>query len=58
LAATGRLSGAAGPVFVGRMEYGRRALGARSIIASPTDPTIDDRLNERLDRSKFMPFVP
>jgi len=50
--------GAAGAVFVGRMEYGPRALGARSIVANPTDPTINDRLNERLDRSEFMPFAP
>jgi len=50
--------GAAGAVFVGRMEYGPRALGARSIIANPTDPTINDRLNARLDRSEFMPFAP
>jgi carbamoyltransferase len=51
-------AGAAGAVFVGRMEYGPRALGARSIIANPTDPTVNDRLNERLDRSEFMPFAP
>ncbi len=50
--------GAAGAIFVGRMEYGPRALGARSIIANPTDPTINDRLNQRLDRSEFMPFAP
>ena len=29
-------AGEAGAIFVGRMEYGPRALGARSIIASPT----------------------
>jgi carbamoyltransferase len=52
------MDGAAGAIFVGRMEYGPRALGARSIIASPSDPTINDRLNERLDRSEFMPFAP
>lgn len=51
-------AGKAGAVFVGRMEYGPRALGARSIIASPTDKTINDRLNQRLDRSEFMPFAP
>jgi carbamoyltransferase len=50
--------GAAGAIFVGRMEYGPRALGARSIIANPTDPTVNDRLNQRLDRSEFMPFAP
>jgi carbamoyltransferase len=52
------IDGAAGAVFVGRMEYGPRALGARSIVANPTDPEINDRLNQRLDRSEFMPFAP
>jgi carbamoyltransferase len=52
------IAGAAGAVFAGRMEYGPRALGARSIIASPSDPAINDRLNARLDRSEFMPFAP
>jgi carbamoyltransferase len=33
-------------------------LGARSIVANPTDPEINDRLNQRLDRSEFMPFAP
>jgi carbamoyltransferase len=51
-------AGKAGAVYVGRMEHGPRALGARSIIANPTDPTINDRLNQRLDRSEFMPFAP
>ena len=40
------------------MEFGPRALGARSIIASPPDHAINDSLNERLDRSEFMPFAP
>jgi carbamoyltransferase len=51
-------AGNAGAIYVGRMEHGPRALGARSIIANPTDPTINDRLNQRLDRSEFMPFAP
>ena len=51
-------AGKAGAVFVGRMEYGPRALGARSIIASPSDAGVNDRLNDRLDRSEFMPFAP
>jgi carbamoyltransferase len=51
-------AGKAGAIYVGRMEHGPRALGARSIIANPTDPTINDRLNKRLDRSEFMPFAP
>ena len=40
------------------MEYGPRALGARSILASPADATINDTLNDRLGRSEFMPFAP
>lgn len=42
----------------GRMEYGPRALGNRSIIADPTDHSINDWLNKRLHRSEFMPFAP
>jgi carbamoyltransferase len=48
----------AGAIYVGRMEFGPRALGARSIIASPSDFAINDSLNKRLDRSEFMPFAP
>ena len=44
--------------FNGRMEYGPRALGNRSILASPKDKTINDWLNKRLNRSEFMPFAP
>ena len=44
--------------FNGRMEYGPRALGNRSILADPTDPSINDWLNERLKRTEFMPFAP
>jgi carbamoyltransferase len=51
-------SGQIGAIYTGRMEYGPRALGARSIIASPVDPTITDELNRRLSRSEFMPFAP
>jgi len=51
-------AGKAGAVYSGRMEYGPRALGARSIIASPADNDINDNLNKRLDRSEFMPFAP
>ena len=40
------------------MEYGPRALGARSILASPSDAKINDILNKRLGRSEFMPFAP
>lgn len=45
-------------IFQGRMEFGPRALGHRSIIAEPTDPTMMDWLNQRLARTEFMPFAP
>lgn len=45
-------------VFRGRMEYGPRALGQRSILFPPTDPDAIDWLNKRLDRTEFMPFAP
>lgn len=44
--------------FDGRMEYGPRALGTRSILASPTDKSINDWLNKALRRTEFMPFAP
>jgi carbamoyltransferase len=44
--------------FDGRMEYGPRALGNRSILYQPTDPTVNDWLNKRLKRTEFMPFAP
>ena len=44
--------------FDGRMEYGPRALGNRSILYGATDPTANDWLNTRLGRSEFMPFAP
>jgi carbamoyltransferase len=42
----------------GRMEFGPRALGNRSILASPFDSQINQVLNERLNRTEFMPFAP
>ena len=51
-------AGKAGAIYTGRMEFGPRALGARTIIASPHDHAINDLLNKRLDRSEFMPFAP
>jgi len=51
-------AGKAGAIYTGRMEFGPRALGARSIIGSPHDHAINDNLNKRLDRSEFMPFAP
>lgn len=44
--------------FDGRMEYGPRALGNRSILCSPEDSKINDWLNKRLGRTEFMPFAP
>jgi carbamoyltransferase len=44
--------------FHGRMEFGPRALGNRSILGSPVDANINDELNKRLSRSDFMPFAP
>ena len=44
--------------FNGRMEYGPRALGNRSILVSAVDPSINQALNRRLDRTEFMPFAP
>jgi carbamoyltransferase len=42
----------------GRMEFGPRALGNRSIVARPTEGSINQSLNERLSRTEFMPFAP
>lgn len=44
--------------FNGKMEYGPRALGNRSIIGAPFDHKINDWLNNKLNRTEFMPFAP
>jgi carbamoyltransferase len=44
--------------FQGRMEYGPRSLGARSILASPIDPDMQNRLNQIKDREDFRPVAP
>jgi carbamoyltransferase len=44
--------------FQGRMEFGPRALGARSILASPIDPSMQERLNQIKDREDFRPVAP
>ncbi len=44
--------------FQGRLEFGPRALGARSILASPTSPSMQARLNEIKDREDFRPVAP
>ena len=45
--------------FQGRMEYGPRALGNRSIIADPRHPEMQKRLNLKIKhREGFRPFAP
>ena len=45
--------------FQGRMEYGPRALGSRSILANPLNPEMKDILNKRVKhREEFRPFAP
>lgn len=45
--------------FQGRMEWGPRALGNRSILAHPGIPTMKDTLNARIKRREwFRPFAP
>ena len=44
--------------FQGPMEFGPRALGSRSILASPIDPSMQNRLNEIKDREDFRPVAP
>ena len=51
-------NGAIGAIYEGRMEFGPRALGARSILASPADAAVNKELNDRLERTDFMPFAP
>jgi len=43
---------------VGRMEFGPRALGNRSILFQAGDPRANRWLNEKLKRTEFMPFAP
>lgn len=43
----------------GRMEFGQRALGNRSILADPRNPAIVEKLNKAIKRRDFwMPFTP
>ena len=44
--------------FQGRMEFGPRALGGRSILASPLKAEIQQRLNAIKDREDFRPVAP
>jgi carbamoyltransferase len=45
--------------FQGRMEFGPRSLGARSILADPRSPTMQRMLNLKIKyRESFRPFAP
>jgi carbamoyltransferase len=45
--------------FRGRMEFGPRALGARSILGDPRAPAMQQTLNTRIKfRESFRPFAP
>lgn len=45
--------------FHGRMEFGPRALGARSIIGDPRSPAMQSQMNMRIKfRESFRPFAP
>jgi carbamoyltransferase len=45
--------------FQGRMEYGPRALGGRSILGDPRDPAMQKKLNLKIKyREGFRPFAP
>lgn len=46
-------------LFEGRMEYGPRALGNRSIIGDPRSPEMQSKLNLKIKyRESFRPFAP
>lgn len=45
-------------LFQGRMEYGPRALGNRTILADPSKSDAYNKLNGRLHRNDCMPFAP
>jgi len=45
-------------LFTGRMEFGPRALGSRSILISTCNTDINTSVNKRLNRNEFMPFAP
>lgn len=45
--------------FQGRMEFGPRALGNRSILGDPSDPATKDRINKAVKfRESWRPFAP
>ena len=46
-------------VFTGKSEFGPRALGGRSIIASPIKKNMKDIVNSKIKfRESFRPFAP
>jgi len=46
-------------IYQGRMEFGPRALGNRSILADPRDPKTRDKINSTVKRRPwFQPFCP
>jgi carbamoyltransferase len=45
-------------LHLGKMEFGPRALGNRSILIDPRFANINKIANERLKRTEFMPFAP
>lgn len=52
-------AGEIGGWFQGRMEFGPRALGNRSILADPRRPDMQQRLNMKIKfREGFRPFAP
>ena len=44
--------------FQGRMEFGPRSLGNRSILVNACDKSVNNWLNKKLKRTEFMPFAP
>lgn len=45
--------------FQGRMEFGPRALGARSILGDPRNPNMQSKINLKIkNRESFRPFAP
>jgi carbamoyltransferase len=42
----------------GKMEFGPRSLGNRSILANASNSNINEILNNKLSRTEFMPFAP
>lgn len=50
--------GKVGGIFRGRMEAGPRALGNRSVIASPKDSDMLERMNHIKGREMFRPIAP